>query len=111
MRQRVRFGSAADGPGGVLVRPDSGGRAPVVLITTAIAGVNEYVLRQAERLAGRPAEIYTCPGAGHAFHEDFRAQVYRPVAAVTAWSRTREYLPWYLPAQSPPQGGRDRIPS
>lgn len=251
MRERVQFGSASDAPGGVLVRPDSGGRAPVVLITTAIAGVNEYVLRQAEqlategyvclvldyyarsggrapelssqelimeavadlsdpgviddmnaavawlahqpfaapertgtlgfcvggtyallaaaqlsglscavtfygmlrypeltsnkpvspldvaekiacpvlghfgeadhlvpltdarqlekRLAGRAAEIYTYPGAGHAFHEDFRAQVYRPVAAVTAWSRTRQYLSWYLQAQSPQQDQQDRI--
>lgn len=60
----------------------------------------------AERLAGHPAEIYTYPGAGHAFHEDFRATVYRPVAAATAWSRTREYLSWYLRDEAP---GRDRI--
>jgi carboxymethylenebutenolidase len=238
MRQEIHFGSTSDGPGGVLVRSGSHDEGPAVLITTAIAGVNDYVLRQADRLAeegyvclvldyyartggtppdlsslelimkavgdlsdpmvlddmhtavawladqpftagqrvgalgfciggtyalmaaaqipelscavtfygtlryrelnekkpvspldaaskiacpvlghfgeadhliplsdvqelteqvkGRPAEIYTYPGAGHAFHEDFRPQVYRPVAATTAWARTREYLSWYL---------------
>jgi carboxymethylenebutenolidase len=50
----------------------------------------------AERLRGRPAEVYTYPGAGHAFHEDFRPEVYRPVAATTAWARSREYLSYYL---------------
>ncbi|MGP4029942.1 dienelactone hydrolase family protein [Actinomadura sp. 3N407] len=50
----------------------------------------------ADRLRGRPAEIYTYPGAGHAFHEDFRPEVYRPVAATTAWARTGEYLSRYL---------------
>lgn len=50
----------------------------------------------ATALAGRPAEIYTYPGAGHAFHEDFRPSIYRPVAAAAAWARTNEYLSWYL---------------
>ncbi|MGP3937854.1 dienelactone hydrolase family protein [Nonomuraea sp. KM88] len=50
----------------------------------------------AERLRGKPAEIYTYPGAGHAFHEDFRPEVYRPVAATTAWARTQQYLSYYL---------------
>ncbi|MEV4671378.1 MULTISPECIES: dienelactone hydrolase family protein [Actinomadura] len=50
----------------------------------------------ADRLRGRPAEIYTYPGAGHAFHEDFRPEVYRPVAATAAWARTHEYLRYYL---------------
>ncbi|MEU8800997.1 dienelactone hydrolase family protein [Spirillospora sp. NPDC048819] len=50
----------------------------------------------ADRLRGKPAEIYTYPGAGHAFHEDFRPDVYRPVAATTAWTRTQEYLAYYL---------------
>jgi carboxymethylenebutenolidase len=53
-----------------------------------------------ERLNGKPAELYTYPGAGHAFHEDFRPPVYRPVAATTAWERTRTYLDWYLRAGS-----------
>lgn len=48
------------------------------------------------RLSGRPAEIHTYPGAGHAFHEHFRPEVYRPVAAATAWAHTATYLGWYL---------------
>jgi dienelactone hydrolase len=49
-----------------------------------------------ERVKGKPAEIHLYPGAGHAFHEDFRPQVYRPVAAATAWERTGHYLRYYL---------------
>jgi carboxymethylenebutenolidase len=48
-----------------------------------------------ERLRGKQAEIYRYPGAGHAFHEDFR-DVYRPVAAAEAWQRSLRYLDWYL---------------
>ncbi|HEX2051436.1 MAG TPA: dienelactone hydrolase family protein [Actinomycetota bacterium] len=48
------------------------------------------------RLLGRPAEVYTYPGAGHAFHESFRPDVYRPVAASAAWERTMTFLGWYL---------------
>jgi carboxymethylenebutenolidase len=48
-----------------------------------------------KELRSRPAEIYTYPGAGHAFHENFRPEVYRPVAAAEAWRRSTEYLEWY----------------
>lgn len=48
------------------------------------------------RLRGQVAEVYTYPGAGHAFHEDHRPEAYYPVAAETAWARTRTYLDWYL---------------
>jgi dienelactone hydrolase len=48
-----------------------------------------------KQLTRKPAEIYTYPGAGHAFHEDFRADAYRPVAAKEAWARSVEYLNWY----------------
>ena len=48
------------------------------------------------RTAGLPAEIYTYPGAGHAFHEDFRPQVYRPAAAAAAWERTGHHLAYHL---------------
>lgn len=51
-----------------------------------------------ERTSGKQAEVYVYPGAGHAFHEDFR-DVYRPVAAHEAWTRTERYLDWYLRAQ------------
>jgi carboxymethylenebutenolidase len=53
------------------------------------------------RLSGRQAEILTYPGAGHAFHEDFR-DVYRPVAATEAWERSLRYFDWYL--RSGPSG-------
>jgi carboxymethylenebutenolidase len=47
-------------------------------------------------LKGKPAEVYLYPGAGHAFHEDFRPPVYRPVAAAEAWERTLRYFDYYL---------------
>ncbi|HWK62671.1 MAG TPA: dienelactone hydrolase family protein [Eoetvoesiella sp.] len=47
------------------------------------------------RLEAKPAEIYTYPGAGHAFHEDFRPEAYRPIAAQEAWQRSLRYLHWY----------------
>ncbi len=53
------------------------------------------------RLAGKPSEVYVYPGAGHAFHEDFRPAVYRPVAAAEAWRRSLHYLHWYLQGQVP----------
>lgn len=55
----------------------------------------QHVQEFKERIGGRPAEIYTYPGAGHAFHEDFRPQVYRPVASQEAWARSLAYLDWY----------------
>ena len=33
----------------------------------------EHVMELQKRVQGQPAEIYTYPGAGHAFHEDFPA--------------------------------------
>lgn len=49
-----------------------------------------------DSLAGKPAEVFRYSGAGHAFHEDFRPAVYRPVAANEAWRRSIAYLDWYL---------------
>jgi carboxymethylenebutenolidase len=54
------------------------------------------VLELRKRVSRQAAEIYTYPGAGHAFHEDFRPQVYRAVAAHEAWSRTTTFLDWHL---------------
>jgi dienelactone hydrolase len=48
------------------------------------------------RVAAKPAEVYLYPGAGHAFHEDFRPPVYRVAAANDAWRRSLLYLDWYL---------------
>lgn len=45
-----------------------------------------------EVMADRPAEIYRYPGAGHAFHESFRPEVYRPIAATESWARTKTFL-------------------
>lgn len=60
----------------------------------------DHVRETRELLHNRPAEIYTYPGAGHAFHEDFRPEVYRPVAANEAWRRSLEYLEWYCQGQN-----------
>jgi len=56
------------------------------------------VLELRDRTAGRPAEVFTYPGAGHAFHEDFRPDAYRPVASAVSWTRTLAFLDWYLVA-------------
>jgi carboxymethylenebutenolidase len=56
----------------------------------------EDVAALRDSLADRPAEVFLYPGAGHAFHEDFRPEVYRPVAATEAWRRSLLYLDWHL---------------
>ncbi|MES2538679.1 MAG: dienelactone hydrolase family protein [Pseudomonadota bacterium] len=60
----------------------------------------EHVQEMRKRLRTRPAEIYTYPGAGHAFHEHVRPEVYRPVAAKESWQRTLDYLDWYCKNKS-----------
>jgi carboxymethylenebutenolidase len=55
----------------------------------------DHVRELRRRVRGRPAEIYLYPGAGHAFHEDFR-DVYRPIAAAEAWERSLRHLDWHL---------------
>ena len=47
-------------------------------------------------MSGGPAEIYVYPGAGHAFHEDFRPEPYRVVAATESWGRTKAFLRWHV---------------
>lgn len=67
-------------------------------------GENDYLIsleqvkefKEALHKHGKIYEIYTYPGAGHAFHEDHRREVYRPVAAHTAWERSLLFLRWYL---------------
>lgn len=99
---------------GMLRFPWQGPRKPVSPIDAATKGVRcpflghfgevdhlvpvEQARELGVVLAGHPAEIYIYPGAGHAFHEDFRPQVYRPVAAEAAWRRTLTYLGHYLGA-------------
>jgi carboxymethylenebutenolidase len=48
-------------------------------------------LREGLRAAGKTAEIYTYPGAGHAFMHEGR-ESYRPDAARQAWARTLSFL-------------------
>lgn len=47
--------------------------------------------------AGRPAELFVYPGAGHWFFEADRADAYDAQAAGLAWSRTVEFLRKSLP--------------
>ncbi|HVL53371.1 MAG TPA: dienelactone hydrolase family protein [Vitreimonas sp.] len=58
----------------------------------------EHVAELRDRLSehGKPHEIYDYPGAGHAFHEFHRPQVYRAVAAADAWRRTLGFLDYHL---------------
>jgi len=58
------------------------------LITTAEIDA----LRAAAARAPAATELVSYPGAGHAFHSDDRAAVYRPEAAADAWSRTLAFL-------------------
>lgn len=41
-------------------------------------------------------EVYSYPGAGHAFDEFHRREVYRPVAAADAWRRSIDFLNYYM---------------
>ena len=58
----------------------------------------EHVRELGERLAaaGKVHELYEYPGAGHAFHEFHRPQVYRPVAAADAWRRSLSFIDYHL---------------
>jgi carboxymethylenebutenolidase len=46
--------------------------------------------------SGQPHEVIVYPGAGHAFVNDTRAEMYRPEAARDAWSRMVGWLQRYL---------------
>lgn len=48
--------------------------------------------REAARASGRPVEIVTYPGAGHAFFNDTRPSAYRPDAAADGWRRALAFL-------------------
>ncbi len=49
-------------------------------------------LRAILERAGAPHEIHLYPGAGHAFFNDTRPDMYRPAAAANAWPRAIEFL-------------------
>lgn len=52
--------------------------------------------RGAAAASGRPVEIRTYPGAGHAFFNDGRPDAYRPAAAADAWERAVAFLRRHL---------------
>jgi carboxymethylenebutenolidase len=54
-------------------------------------------LRDAAAGSAVPNELVSYPGAGHAFHSDDRAAVYRQDAATDAWQRAIAWLDRYLP--------------
>jgi carboxymethylenebutenolidase len=49
-------------------------------------------LRAILQRAGKTHEIHLYPGAGHAFFNDTRPEMYRPAAAADAWPRAIEFL-------------------
>ncbi len=53
---------------------------------------NVQDLERRLREAGRPANFYTYPGAGHWFFEQDRPDAYDPQAADLAWQRTVDFL-------------------
>lgn len=53
-------------------------------------------LEQTLQTAGKIYELFRYRGAPHAFDEDFRQNVFRPVAAQLAWHRTIAFLEWHL---------------
>ena len=55
-------------------------------------------LRAILTAAGKPFEIQTYPGAGHAFFNDTRPDAYRPDAAADAWPRAVAFLHRHLGA-------------
>lgn len=66
-----------------------------------ISGDDVEALASALRENQKIYEFHTYQGAPHAFDEDFRAQVFRPVAARQAWSRSLCFLGWYLKGEMP----------
>ncbi len=53
------------------------------------------------RRQGKVHEIYHYPGAGHAFDEFDRNQVYRPAAAADAWRRTLAFFDYHIAGELP----------
>ncbi len=55
-------------------------------------------LRAVLARTGKPFEIVTYPGAGHAFFNDTRPDAFRPAAAADAWGRAVRFLRTHLAA-------------
>jgi carboxymethylenebutenolidase len=60
----------------------------------SVADAEAFARRQ--RAAGREAEIVTYPGAGHAFFNNDRPEVFRAEAADDAWRRTLAHFGRHL---------------
>jgi len=58
------------------------------------AAAQAFAVHQREK--GREAEVVVYPGAGHAFFNDTRADVYREDAAKDAWARTLDLFGRHL---------------
>jgi dienelactone hydrolase len=65
----------------------------------AAADLDEF--EHALQNAGKSYELFRYRGAPHAFDEDFRPAVFRPVAAQLAWQRTIAFLEWHLRGVAP----------
>jgi carboxymethylenebutenolidase len=61
-----------------------------------IPNVDVEALRAKLAATGEPVEIVQYPGAGHAFFNDTRPQMYRPEAAADAWRRLIPFLRRHL---------------
>ena len=61
-----------------------------------ISGEDIALFERALQLNQKPYELFVYRGAPHAFDEDFRPAVFRPVAARLAWQRSLAFLDWHL---------------
>ncbi|WP_239374243.1 dienelactone hydrolase family protein [Frankia sp. Cj5] len=104
---RHSMGAAVSFYGGGVSTPYWEGCAPLVEIAPSlrtpwlglygeddalISRAEIEVLRAAATTSAVPTDLIVYPGAGHAFHSDDRAEVYRPEAARDAWRRTLSWL-------------------
>jgi carboxymethylenebutenolidase len=62
----------------------------------SVPAAQAFAARQ--RAAGREAEVVIYPGAGHAFFNDDRPEVYRPQQSADSWQRTLAHFGRHLRA-------------
>jgi carboxymethylenebutenolidase len=67
------------------------GEEDAIIPLADVAELRAILAREEKRF-----EIVTYPGAGHAFFNDTRQDVYRPAAAADAWPRALAFLRRYL---------------
>ncbi len=71
-------------------------RAPILLIygekDQSIPPEQGRQLEQQLKKMGKNVQLVVYPGAGHAFFNDTRKEVYKPDAAADAWKRTIEFF-------------------